>query len=47
METTKYKELHEQDTDNLDFELGMQMSSLGPIPKSKKQAAEVIKRRFK
>ena len=46
METTKYKELAEQTNDNLEFELGMQMSSLGPIPKSKKQAAEVIKRIF-
>ena len=43
---TKYKELPEQTNDNLEFELGMQMSSLGPIPKSKKQAAEVIKRIF-
>ena len=40
------KQLHEQDTDNLGYELGMQMSSLGPIPKTKKQAAEVIKRIF-
>ena len=40
------KQLHEQDTDNLDYELGMQMSSVGPIPKTKKQAAEVIKRIF-
>ncbi len=31
---------------NLDYELGVQMSSLGPIPKAKKQAAEVIKRIF-
>ena len=40
------KQLYEQDTDNLDYELGVQMSSLGPIPKTKKQAAEVIKRIF-
>ena len=46
MENTKYKEFYEQDSDNLDFELGVQMSSLGPIPKSKKQAAEVIKKIF-
>ena len=46
MENTKYKEFYEQDSGNLDFELGVQMSSLGPIPKSKKQAAEVIKKIF-
>ena len=46
MEITKDKELVEQDTDNLELELGMQMASLGPIPKTKKQAAEVIKRIF-
>ena len=40
------KQLHEQDTDNLGYELGMQMSSLGPIPKTKKQSSEVIKRIF-
>ena len=38
--------LHEQKDDNLGYELGVQMSSLGPIPKAKKQAAEVIKRIF-
>jgi len=46
MKNTKYKEFYEQDSGNLDFELGVQMSSLGPIPKAKKQAAEVIKRIF-
>jgi hypothetical protein len=40
------KKIYEQDTDNLGYELGVQMSSLGPIPKAKKQAAEVIKRIF-
>ena len=46
MKNTKDNIIQEQTDDNLDFELGMQMSSLGPIPKSKKQAAEVIKRIF-
>ena len=46
MKNIKDKVLQEQIDDNLDFELGMQMSSLGPIPKTKKQASEVIKRIF-
>ena len=49
MNKIKNKILQEQTNDKpnpLDFELGMQMSSLGPIPKTKKQAAEVIKRIF-
>ena len=46
MKNIKDNILQEQTDDNLDFELGMQMSSLGPIPKSKKQAAAVIKRIF-
>ena len=39
MKNTTDKKLYEQDTDNLGYELGVQMSSLGPIPKAKKQAA--------
>ena len=46
MKNIKNNILQEQTDDNLDFELGMQMSSLGPIPKTKKQAAAVIKRIF-
>ena len=46
MENTKDNILQEQKDNNLDYELGVQMSSLGPIPKAKKQAAEVIKRIF-
>ena len=46
MKNIKDNVLQEQSDDNLEFELGMQMSSLGPIPKTKKQAAEVIKRIF-
>lgn len=36
----------QEQVDDLEFELGVQMSSYGPIPKSKKQAAEVIKKIF-
>ena len=46
MKNIKDNVLQEQTDDNLEFELGMQMASLGPIPKTKKQAAEVIKRIF-
>ena len=50
MKNTKDNILQEQTDEELEqalkFELGMQMSSLGPIPKTKKQAAEVIKRIF-
>ena len=46
MKNIKDNVLQEQKDDNLGYELGVQMSSLGPIPKAKKQAAEVIKRIF-
>ena len=46
MKNIKDNVLQEQKDNNLDYELGVQMSSLGPIPKAKKQAAEVIKRIF-
>lgn len=46
MKNKKDNMLQEQKDNNLDYELGVQMSSLGPIPKAKKQAAEVIKRIF-
>ena len=46
MKNKKDNMLQEQKDNNLDYELGVQMSSLGPIPKSKKLAAEVIKRIF-
>jgi len=46
MKNIKDNIIEEQTDDNLNYELGMQMASLGPIPKSKKQSAEVIKRIF-
>ena len=46
MKNKKDNMLQEQKDNNLDYELGVQMSSLGPIPKSKKLAAKVIKRIF-
>ena len=52
MNNTKDNIIQEQTDENLErekrlnFELGMQMASLGPIPKTKMQSAAVIKRIF-